>query len=120
LYRRCPQTWPSVCEIGTATQAASGAVAVAVTAVAGDIDATNKTVTVQLAKLLPPGATIGSAVVVKSGTDFVDADGVAARIVSDANAPTYTLGFTDTVWASDADLADHTKWAAGVATVTLS
>lgn len=111
-YRRCQQTWPTVCGIGSADQAASGAVLLAKDAIAGDVDATNKTVTVTLVKLLPPGATIGSAVVAKSGSTFGgDANGQQGFIASDANAPTYVIGFTDALWAEDtAAVAAYANW----------
>jgi len=94
LYRRCPQTWPSVCDLGTTAVAASGAVAPANDAVAGDFDTTNRTWTTQLVSALPVGAAIGSSVLVTKAND--DATGV---IVGDANAPTYVLGFSATEWA---------------------
>ncbi len=97
LYRRCPQTWPSVCDIGTADQAASGAVNLAVAAVTADLDSNNKTLTVKLTELLPPGATVGSAVLVDQAGSGADTDGF---IVSDANAPVYVLGFTDAEYAN--------------------
>lgn len=120
-YRRCPQTWPTVCGIGSATQAASGAVALAEAAAEADIDATNKTVTVTLASLLPEGATVGSAVVCKSSTVFGgDANGQLGFIVSDANAPTYVIGFTDALWAEDAAaVGTYTNWTTA-ATVALT
>ena len=114
-YRRCPQTWPSVCKLDAS--AGTGAISLAANAAAADVDATNKTVTVTLAS--PLGGAIGQAVLVKSGTDFNSSTGCLGFIAADASAPTYVIGFTDTVWASDADLADYSKWTAAAATVTL-
>jgi hypothetical protein len=96
LYRRCPQTWPSVCDIGTADQATSGAVSLAEAAVAGDLDADNETVTVKLTELLPEGTTVGTQVVLTEATSSQE---INATIVEDANGPTYVLGFSSTEYA---------------------
>jgi len=96
LYRRCPQTWPSVCDIGTADQATSGAVNLAEAAVAGDLDADNETVTVKLTELLPEGTTVGTQVVLTEATSSQE---INATIVEDANGPTYVLGFSSTEYA---------------------
>ena len=94
-YRRCPQTWGTVCSVGTATEAtATEAVAVAVAAVAADIDATNQTITLKLAKRLPTG--INGAVIL---TDK-DSNAYDATLVVDANAPYYTFVLNDVEWAS--------------------
>ena len=114
-YRRCPQTWASVCKLDAA--AGTGAIKLAADAAATDVDATNKTVTVTLASVL--GGAIGQSVLVKSGSDFNSTTGVLGFIASDAAAPTYVIGFGDTEWANEANLADSTKWTAAAATVTL-
>jgi hypothetical protein len=98
LYRRCPQINVGTCDLGTAGVAASGtAVALAAAAVAGDVDATNKTITVTLAKklacqtgsvtlALPEGATSPTAGFILDGTQ----------------APTYVIGFASgTLAAAD-------------------
>ena len=82
-----------------------------------DVDATNKTVTVTLASVL--GGAIGQSVLVKSGSDFNTTTGVLGFIASDAAAPTYVIGFGDTEWASEVNLANSAKWTAAAATVTL-
>jgi len=97
LYARCPQTWPSVCDLGTTPQAASGAVALAVNTAAGDFDAVNQTLTVTLASALPVGATIGSAVTVTQ--TGASATTVSGTLVADSNAPTYLISFTAAEYA---------------------
>ena len=93
-YRRCPQTWPTACITGTEEPVAVGTTTTLATAAAAtDLDATNYTITVTLAKLL--GAPIGAAVTIK-GVDTVEAVGT---LVEDAAAPTYVLGFTSTEYA---------------------
>ena len=94
-YRRCPQTWPTACITGTEDPVAAGtATTLAVaTPETGSMDATNRTITVTLAKLL--GAPIGAAVTVK-GVDNVEA---AGTLVEDAAAPTYVLAFNATEYA---------------------
>ena len=115
-YRRCPQTWPTVCSTGTA-EIGEGAVSLAEDAVAGDVDATNETVTVTLAKRLD-GA-LGDTVLVKSGSNFNTTTGVEGFIASDAAAPVYVIGFSAANWAGEANLATYTYWTAAAATVTV-
>ena len=92
-YRRCPQTWPSVCKLDAS--AGTGAIALAVSAATGDFDAVNKTLTVKLAQVL--GGAIGSVVTVTQ--TGASATTVSGTIVGDASAPTYVLGFTDAEYA---------------------
>lgn len=93
-YRRCPQTWPTVCITGS-SDPATGAIALAAAAVAGDFDATNKTLTVALASLL--GGSLGQAVTVTQ--TGASATTVSGTLVSDASAPTYVIAFTDAEYA---------------------
>lgn len=91
IYRRCTQALRTLCEVQGHEDVGSGAVAMAVVPVAGDFDATNRRVTLTLAKLLDAG--IGDTVTIN--TD--DGDDFTATIVSDALAPKYTFA-----WASGA------------------
>lgn len=97
-YRRCPQTWPTACDLGVADQALVTAdVALARNAVAGDLDATNETLTVELATRLSDADTqIGTAVTV---TEATSAQEITGYIVSDKGAPTYIIGFTSVEYA---------------------
>jgi len=93
-YRRCPQTWPTACVVGTDEPVAVGATTtLAVAAVATDLDSTNETFTAKLVKRLD--GTIGSSVTI-TGADASEAVGV---IVEDAAAPTYVFGFDSTEYA---------------------
>ena len=114
-YRRCPQTWPTSCSLGTQT-AGTGAISLAEDAVAGDVDSTNNVVTVTLASRL--SGTLGSPVLCKSGSDFNSTTGVAGKLVGDANAPTYQIAFTAAQVASYPNLLTYTYWTAAAATVT--
>lgn len=89
LYRRCPQTWGTVCAINEASDtAASGeSVALAADAVAADVDSDNLTLTVTLAKRLACG--VGDAVTLTQG----GSSPTAGYIAEDANAPTYVIAF---------------------------
>lgn len=90
LYRRCPQTWSTGCdvELQTATAEATDAVALAVAADAADLDTPNKTLVVTLAKRLAGG--VGDAVTLAS---VGGGDQTSAYIAEDALAPTYKLAF---------------------------
>lgn len=92
-YRRCPQTWPSVCKLDAAAPTAGTAIALAAAAAAADFDADNDTLTVSLASVL--GGAIGAAVTITQA----DASTVAGTIVGDAAAPTYVLGFSAVEYA---------------------
>ena len=94
LYRRCPQALKTGCEVEDRDDVGVGAVAMSTIPVAADIDTTNRTVTLTLAKKLDGG--IGTAVTIN--TD--DGDDLAANIFEDHNAPTYTFG-----WATGASNA---------------
>jgi len=87
LYRRCPQSWRTGCEIQTRDDVGVGAVAMAAVPVAGDFDSTTRTVTLTLAKKLAGG--VGDTVTIN--TD--DGDDLTAVISSDALAPTYTFAW---------------------------
>jgi hypothetical protein len=116
-YRRCPQTWPSNCNLGDSLQAAepTEAIALAVDAVAGDFDATNETLTVTLAKrFLDTAASIGDSVLVTQ-TGAGDTT-VVGTLVGDLGAPTYTLAFDSTEYAK----LDITYLTTAVGTVTLT
>ena len=107
LYRRCPQSWKSTCEVQERDDVGTGAIAVAVNAASGDVDATNYTVTLTLASKLEAG--IGDAV------SMVDADGgaaVTAIIAEDALAPTYKF-------AKATAFTTYDKWTTS-ATVTVA
>ena len=89
LYRRCPQIPQTGCAIESdkGTEQTSAPVAVQVAAVDADLDATNKTVWVRLAKPIAAGP--GTAVSLKdsAGTAF-------AMLVADTSeAPLYKLAF---------------------------
>jgi len=89
LYRRCPQALGTGCAVEVAEDVGSGDIGVAVNAAAGDISATNKTITLTLAKKLAAG--LGDAVTV---TD--DDGGVETGYIADASqAPTYTFVFSE-------------------------
>lgn len=102
LYRRCPQTWASTCEVNTLPDTAdeSDAVALASNVAAGDIDATNKTVIVTLAARLAGG--VGDAVTLVLTGGGAGTTATSAVIAEDALAPTYKLAFASgTIAASD-------------------
>lgn len=114
LYRRCPQTWPSECGVGTSTQGdLDENIGLTADVAAADLDATGETITFTLAEHLPAGTTIGSPVKVN---DDGAAGEVAGFVVEDANAPTYTIGFTSANYATQSVL---TYTAAGSAYVTV-
>jgi len=96
-YRRCPQSWRTVCGIQDLSDVATGAVSPAATPVAGDFSATNRTVTMTLASKIDAG--VGSPVTIKKD----DSNTFAAIVASDALAPTYT--FTWLSGASNAPVA---------------
>lgn len=106
-YRRCPQTWPTNCNLGDAAQAATAATAIALAAdvVAGDLDATNETLTVTLeTRFLDTAASIGSAVTVTQDIAGGGATGgsevtITGTLLGDAGAPTYVIGFDSTEYA---------------------
>lgn len=106
IYRRCPQTWSTGCEIEALDRAATTAVAVTAAAVAADVDATAKTVTLTLAKILD--ARISDTVTINRSTGGTD----TVVIAQDGLAPTY-------VFASTAAVGAYTDYAAGT-TVTVS
>lgn len=102
-YRRCPQTWYTECDLGESVIAgATEAVSVATAAVAADLDATNRTITLTLAKRLPLG--VGSAVTMITAA----AHSASAYIGADQGAPTYTFILNSTEYDSDTDA--HTDW----------
>jgi hypothetical protein len=90
LYRRCPQTWTTECEVNTIPQGAAieDAVKLAANATADDLDSTNKTLVVKLETVLACG--VGSAVTLAS---VGGGDQTSAIIAEDALAPTYKLAF---------------------------
>ena len=92
LYRRCPQTWATDCEVNTLPESADlgDSVKVAASVAAADFSSATRTVVVTLASQLACG--VGSAVTV------THADGATPMVIAaDAAAPTYTL-----IWASGA------------------
>jgi len=100
LYRRCPQTWATTCDLGP-TDASTGAVAI--TSAEADIvvDTDDKTVIVTLAEAIT--AQVGDAVTL-AGTSITNTSGYIAE---GALAPTYTIAFAPTVTMdSAADFAD--------------
>lgn len=90
LYRRCPQTWATDCEVNTLPESAdiADAVALSANAEAADLDSTNKTLVVTLAKQLACG--VGEAVTLAS---VGGGDETSAIIAEDSAAPTYVLAF---------------------------
>lgn len=108
LYRRCPQTWNTQCEINTMEGVAGPTESVALEAnpTAADVDNTNRTLRLRLAKRLPIG--IGAPVTISpagtSPTNYV--------LVSDADAPVYVFATTSTATINPAD------YVAGTTTVT--
>jgi hypothetical protein len=101
LYRRCTQTLQTGC-LAEAQDSVAGStehVGVAANAVTGDVDATNYTLTVTLAKLLPGG--VGAAVT----TVADNATSLAAVISDDSQAPKYTFVATSAFQA-------YTQWTA--------
>jgi hypothetical protein len=106
IYRRCPQTWNTGCEIETLPEAATAAVPLASAAIAADVDATVDTVKLTLTKVLD--ARIGDTVTIARSTSSSD----TAVIAQDGLAPTY-------VFASESTIGAYTDYAVG-ATVTVS
>jgi len=114
LYRRCPQTWSSDCNLACDGDPSTVAVALERDAVAGDVDATNTTITVDLADCIE--AEVGDsvtidAVLVSAGTYPATSGAVPAAgqatwvgtVAEDALAPTYVIAFEpgSTVAAAD-------------------
>jgi hypothetical protein len=100
IYRRCPQTWNTGCEIETLEDAATSSVTVAAAAVAADVDATNQTVTLTLSKVLD--ARLGDTCTITRSTGGTD----TVVIAQDGLAPTY-------VFASASAVGAYTDYAAG-------
>lgn len=113
LYRRCPQAIRTKCKVQSSTEVASGAVPTAVAAVAADVDVTNRRVTLTFTGLL--GAGLGDAVTVScaGGTS------VAMRILSDALAPQYVLGWASGATGAD-QIVDETDFPVTTTTVTVA
>lgn len=111
IYRRCPQAPRTLCNVELRTDVASGAVAPVADAAEADFDATNRRITLTLAKLLPAG--VGSTVTIKKADDSNKT--FQAKVLNDADAPKYTFG-----WASGATNAPaaHTSFTAAGSTVT--
>jgi hypothetical protein len=86
VYRRCPQSWKTVCGIQSLDTTYSGTAAVALAAAAadGDVDTTNSIVTVTLSKTLDVGFGDWVTVVHGGGTRTM-------KVVDSTLAPTYTL-----------------------------
>jgi len=100
LYRRCPQTWSTTCDLGSSDLATT---AVAITSAEADVsvDTTNKTVTLTLAQLL--NCQTGAAVTL-AGADITN---TSAIIADSSQAPTYTLAFAEGITMdSAADFAN--------------
>lgn len=107
LYRRCPQVLGTGCAVEASSEAESTNVGLAVDAVAADVDATNKTITLTLSSLLTAG--VGDAVTV---TDDA-ATAHSANIADASAAPTY-------VFVSSSAFSAYTNWtAAGAAKVSV-
>lgn len=114
LYRRCPQVLSTPCAIDESSDAVSSNVGVAVDAVAGDVDATNKTITLTLASKLTAGA--GDAVTV---TDDDGGSG-SGNIADSSQAPTYTFVFSS-VSSFTGGALNHAKFtAAGTSKVSVA
>lgn len=98
LYRRCPQINMGSCDVGTTDVAASGtAVPLAAAAVAGDIDATNLTITVKLTKKLACQTGAVTVTLPEGATSPT-----AGHILDAGMAPTYVIGFASgTLAAAD-------------------
>lgn len=100
VYRRCPQTMFTKCDLGDSVLAgATEAVTLAAGAAAADLDATNRTVTVTLSKRLPCG--LGSTVNIVNASSAT-ATGVLA---SDSSTPTVVIAFTVAEYDGDVDAA---------------
>ena len=104
IYRRCPQSSPTDCNIGGSDTAAAGAdVALASTPVTADIDTTNFMITLTLAQKMAEEA--GDPIVVTS--DDTDSNTEIAGIIADSSqAPTYTFALVTTPGA--ASIYTHT------------
>lgn len=113
LYRRCPQAIGTGCAVEVAEDVGSGDIGVAANAAAGDINATNKSITLTLAKKLAAG--LGDSVLV------TDDDGGAetGNIADASNAPTYTFVFSEVDTFTGGAL-NHAKFtAAGASKVSV-
>ena len=88
LYRRCPQSWKTVCGVQEldSTYSGTSAVALAADAVAGDFDLTNRFVTVTTVKTLDVGLNQAVTMTHNGGA-------TPMRVVDSALAPTYTLAW---------------------------
>ena len=108
LYRRCPQVLSTGCAVEASSDAASTNVGLAADAVAADVDATNKTITLRLVSKLTGG--VGDAVTVTDDTPTAH-----SAVIADASAaPTY-------VFASSSAFSAYTNWtAAGAAKVSMA
>jgi len=111
LYKRCPQSWATVCGVQNLDSTYSGASAVplAASAVAGDFVLASRLVTVTLTQKIDAG--VNDAVTMTHG------GGATPMVVADSSlAPTYTLS-----WASDAANAPmvHTNFVVTTSTVTI-
>lgn len=106
IYRRCPQTWNTGCEIEDLDEAATSAVPVSAAAVTADVDTTDKTIKLTLAKVLD--ARVGDTCTIARSTGGSD----TVVIAQDGLAPTY-------VFASESAVGAYTDYATGT-TVTVS
>lgn len=88
LYRRCPQTWATECEVNTLPSSADIGTAVALASNAVSADLVGSTLVVTLAKSLACG--VGSAVTL---ANVANSDETSAYIAEDDSAPTYKLVF---------------------------
>ncbi len=109
-YRRCPQVSRTVCEVQSASDVATGAVAPVANAAAGDFDLANRQVTLLLASKIDAG--VGDTVTIKKA----DTNTFVATVLSDALAPKYVFGWQS--GASNAPTA-YTDFTAAGTTVTV-
>lgn len=103
LYRRCGHVLETKCKVDTASEAETTDVGIAVDAVAGDVSAANKTITLTLASKLAAG--LGDAVTV---TDDDGGSG-SGNIIEDSQAPTYTFAFAS-VTSFTGSALNHAKF----------
>lgn len=114
LYRRCPQGIQTGCEIEGISEAAAAGTAVSITEtpVAGAFDATNRTVTLTLAKVL--AGQIGDTVTIKNDSSA----NFTATIVDASMAPVYTFAWVS--GATNAPTAVTEMNDPAIVTVTLN
>jgi hypothetical protein len=85
LYRRCPQTWATDCDVQCGGTEGSGAIGLASDAAEDDVDTDNKTITLTLESCLP--CEPNSAVTVTDDDGATD----SGYIADGSNAPTYVI-----------------------------